>query len=198
MKKIILASQSQTRQTLLRNASVSFEAVNARIDEEALKQSLRAANLAPRDMVDQLAEAKAAKIARKFPEAVVLGCDQILEFEGHISSKPQNRDQARDQLIRLRGGSHKLLSAVVIYDECEPIWRHVGVVRLHMATFTDTYLDDYLSRNWPAIQSSVGGYMLESEGIRLFSRIEGSYFDVLGFPLIEVLNYLSLRGFIDR
>ncbi len=198
MKKIILASQSQVRQSLFRNAGLSFEAINARIDEDMLKQSLGAAELSPRNIVDQLAEAKAAKVSRKFPDAVVLGCDQILEFKGKLFSKPHNLEQARDQLICLRGGVHKLLSAVVIYDECEPIWRHIGEVRLHMASFSDAFLEAYLVRNWPAIQSSVGGYMLESEGIRLFTRIDGSYFDVLGLPLIEVLNYLSLRGFIER
>ena len=90
------------------------------------------------------------------------------------------------------------MSAAVIYHEVKPIWRHIGVVRLFMAEFSDSYLDAYLARNWPDIAQAVGAYMLESEGIRLFSRVEGSYFEVLGLPLTEVLNFLALRGFIER
>ena len=198
MQKIILASQSVVRQQLLQNAGVSFIAENARIDESLLKTSLLAECAPPRDLVDQLAEAKAAKLARKNPDAVVIGCDQILEFEGNILSKPDSLEDARAQLTMLRGKSHKLMSAAVIYHEAHPIWRHIGVVRLFMAEFSDSYLNAYLARNWPDIAQSVGAYMLESEGIRLFSRVEGSYFDVLGLPLTEVLNFLALRGFIER
>ena len=198
MQKIILASQSAIRQQLLQNAGVSFIAENARIDESLLKTSLLAEGAPPRDLVDQLAEAKAAKLARKNSDAVVIGCDQILEFEGNVLSKPDSLEDARAQLTMLRGKSHKLMSAAVIYHEAQTIWRHIGVVRLFMAEFSDSYLDAYLSRNWPDIAQAVGAYMLESEGIRLFSRIEGSYFDVLGLPLTEVLNFLALRGFIER
>jgi len=198
MQKIILASQSAVRQQLLQNAGVSFIAENARIDEPLLKTSLSAEGAPPRDLVDQLAEAKAAKLARKNPDAVVIGCDQILEFEGNILSKPDSMEDARAQLTMLRGKSHKLMSAAVIYHEAQPIWRHFCVVRLFMAEFSDSYLDAYLARNWPDIAQAVGAYMLESEGIRLFSRVEGSYFDVLGLPLTEVLNFLALRGFIER
>ena len=198
MQKIILASQSAVRQQLLQNAGVSFIAENARIDEPLLKTSLSAEGAPPRDLVDQLAEAKAAKLARKNSDAVVIGCDQILEFEGNILSKPDSLEDARAQLTMLRGKSHKLMSAAVIYHEAQPIWRHIGVVRLFMAEFSDSYLDAYLARNWPDIAQAVGAYMLESEGIRLFSRVEGSYFDVLGLPLTEVLNFLALRGFIER
>ena len=198
MQKIILASQSAVRQQLLQNAGVSFIAENARIDESLLKTSLLAEGAPPRDLVDQLAEAKAAKLARKNPDAVVIGCDQILEFEGNILSKPASLEDARAQLTMLRGKSHKLMSAAVIYHEAQPIWRHIGGVRLFMAEFSESYLDAYLARNWPDIAKSVGAYMLESEGIRLFSRVEGSYFDVLGLPLTEVLNFLALRGFIER
>ena len=198
MQKIILASQSAIRQQLLQNAGVSFIAENARIDESLLKTSLLAEGAPPRDLVDQLAEAKAAKLARKNSDAVVIGCDQILEFEGNVLSKPDSLEDARAQLTMLRGKSHKLMSAAVIYHEAQTIWRHIGVVRLFMAEFSDSYLDAYLSRNWPDIAQAVGAYMLESEGIRLFSRVEGSYFDVLGLPLTEVLNFLALRGFIER
>ena len=79
----------------------------------------------------------------------------------------------------------------------EPIWRHVGVVKLRMRQASASYLDGYVERNWESIQHSVGGYKLEEEGVRLFHRIDGDYFNVLGLPLLELLAYLTLRGAIE-
>ena len=79
-----------------------------------------------------------------------------------------------------------------------PIWRHIGQVRLRMRAFSDDFLDGYLDRNWPEISHCVGGYQLEGEGVRLFSRVDGDYFTVLGLPLMEMLNYLTLRGDLQQ
>jgi septum formation protein len=84
----------------------------------------------------------------------------------------------------------------VLYDGGEPIWRHVGQARLTMRDFSEAYLDDYLARSWPDISQSVGAYMLEAEGVRLFNRIDGDYFTILGLPLLPLLSYLATRGFI--
>lgn len=194
---LILASTSEIRQSLLRNANVPFTAQAAAIDEESIKAALVHEGARPLEIADALAEGKARKISARFPEHLVLGCDQVLDFEGTILSKPKTPDEARDQLILLRGKRHKLLSAAVIYHDREPIWRHIGEVRLHMREVSDHYLDGYLHRNWDSIRHSVGGYKLEEEGVRLFDRIEGSYFNVLGLPLLELLSYLALRGDID-
>jgi len=94
----------------------------------------------------------------------------------------------------MRGDRHTLLSAAVIYEGGKPLWRHIGVVRLRMRDASDAYLQEYVTRNWDSIREAVGGYKLEEEGVRLFSRIEGDYFNVLGMPLLEILNYLTLRG----
>lgn len=91
-----------------------------------------------------------------------------------------------------------LLSAAVIYESGEPVWRHVGQVRLAMRQASDSYLRDYVDRNWDSIRHAVGAYKLEEEGIRLFTTIDGSYFNVLGLPMLELLNYLGLRGIIDQ
>jgi septum formation protein len=110
--------------------------------------------------------------------------------------KPDTLDDARDQLIRLRGHKHALHSALVVFDHGQPVWRHIGTARLTMRDFSDDYLDAYLSRNWPQIGYSVGGYMIESEGIRLFATVEGDYHTILGLPMLPLLSWLSLRGFI--
>jgi septum formation protein len=126
----------------------------------------------------------------------VLGCDQVLDHDGIPWGKPESADAARAQLRALRGQTHRLFSAVVLYDAGQPVWRHVGEVRLTMRPFSDDYLDVYLGRNWPAVADSVGGYKLEEEGARLFQSIDGDYFTVLGLPLLPLLGYLGQRGWI--
>ena len=196
-RPIILASSSQIRRQLLRNAAVRFESDSPRLDEDAIKSALLDEGASPRDIADALAEAKAMKLSRKRPEALVIGCDQVLDFEGAILSKPGSPEEARDQLSRMRGKRHALLSAVVLCHQGSPVWRHVGQVRLQMRDVSDGYLDGYLQRNWDSIRHAVGGYKLEEEGVRLFSRIEGDYFTVLGLPLVELLSYLSASGDLD-
>ena len=192
--QIILASGSKIRAQLLQNAGVEFTTVVARIDEEMMRQSLTAEEASPRDIADTLAEMKAQKVASKHPEALVIGCDQILSFENACLAKPKSPEDAIAQLKAMRGKRHQLLSAAVIYGEGKPLWRHVGVVRLHMRDVSDAYIAAYVARNWESIQHSVGAYKLEEEGVRLFTRIEGDYFNVLGLPLLDLLSYLTLRG----
>jgi septum formation protein len=191
---LVLASASPIRRALLENAGVSIEITPARIDESGVRNALVSESLSPRDIADALAEMKATKVSLKQRERLVLGCDQVLDLGGEILSKPATVEEARAQLQRLRGRAHDLLSAAVICQDGAPIWRHVGRVRLTVRAFSDAWLDDYLDRNWPDVSGCVGAYKLESEGVRLFSRIEGDYFTVLGLPLLDVLAFLTLRG----
>ncbi|WP_270725206.1 Maf family protein [Shimia sp. Alg240-R146] len=191
---LVLASGSEIRAQLLRNAEVEFDINPGRVDEEMIRRSLEAEGATPRDIADALAEAKARKISAKTPGALVLGCDQVLDFQGKVMSKPIDVDHARTQLTQLRGQRHMLHSAAVLYENGEPVWRFVGTVRLFMRKFSDGYLDAYLARNWDSIRHSVGCYKLEEEGVRLFEKIDGDYFTVLGMPLVEILSYLTLRG----
>lgn len=191
---IILASASEIRATLLRNAGLNVEVSPARIDEDAIKLALQAEDAPPRDIADTLAEMKARKVSFGRPDALVLGCDQVLQIDKDCLSKPSSPEDAVAQLKRLRGKTHKLLSAAVLYYAGEPQWRFVGEVRLTMHTLSDEFIEDYVARNWDSIRYSVGGYKLEEEGARLFSRVNGDYFTVLGLPLLDLLSYLSLRG----
>jgi septum formation protein len=194
---LILASGSASRQAMLRQAGVPFEAHPVRIDEEAIRHALQAEGAKPHDVADALAEYKAIKAAGRFPEARILASDQVLDLKGTIFSKPADRDGAKACLARLSGQTHRLLSAAVIYDGGEPVWRAIGQARLTMHSLTEAEIDAYLDRAWPDVASSVGAYHAESHGARLFSRIDGDWFSVLGLPLLNVLSFLRQRGWLD-
>jgi septum formation protein len=196
--KFILASASNIRSQLLAQAGLEHSVQPARIDEETIRDALVAEAASPRDIADALAEMKARKISEKQPGALVLGCDQVLDHRGRLLGKPETAAEALKQLKAMRGDRHTLLSAAVIYEDGKPIWRHVGQVRLHVRDATDDYLEGYVGRNWHSIQHAVGAYKLEEEGVRLFTRIEGDYFNVLGLPLLELLSFLTLRGDLER
>jgi len=193
---IVLASGSAIRAEMLRNAGVEILVTTARVDEQALKQSMQNQHALPRDIADALAEVKARRVSGNSPGALVIGCDQVLDFKGRLLSKPDSPDQALDQLSQMRSSRHDLFSAAVICHDAIPVWRHVARVQMYMRSATDAYLRDYVDRNWGSIRHSVGAYLLEDEGVRLFERIDGDYFSVLGMPLLEILNYLTHRGAI--
>ena len=191
---LILASASPTRAAMLRDAGVEIETRPARVDEAAVKDALAAEGAPPRDVADALAELKATRVSLKAPDRLVLGADQVLEFDGRVHDKPRDRADAREQLRAFAGKAHRLLSAAVAMRDGEPLWRHVGVARLHVRPFTDAFLDAYLDRMGEDVTRTVGGYRLEGLGAQLFARVEGDHFTVLGVGLLELLGWLRAEG----
>lgn len=194
MTVLTLASSSTIRATLLRNAGLAIEVAPARIDEDALRDALLAEGAGPRDIADALAEHKARRVAGRQPRGLVLGCDQILECDGTLLSKPETPDDARAQLRSLRDRTHRLFTAAVLYADAEPVWRHVTVCRMTMRAFSDRFLDSYVQDHWQDIRHCVGCYQIEGPGLRLFSRIEGDLFAIQGLPLLELISILTTRG----
>ncbi|PWJ21754.1 Maf family protein [Jannaschia seohaensis] len=188
---LTLASSSRTRQKMLSDAAIPFEAVPARVDEASVREALLAEGHGPRAVADALAELKALRVRRP---GLVLGCDQTLDHQGELLGKPASPEAAVAQLMRLRGGSHKLHSAAVLAEDGRPVWRHVGDVTMVMRPASPAYLDDYVARNWDTIRHSAGAYTLEGEGARLFHQVRGDFFSVLGLPLLPLIDYLVTRG----
>jgi septum formation protein len=197
-EKLVLASGSRIRADLLTQAGVTFRVKVARVDEAMVRDSLVSEKIVPRDIADALADLKAQRVSGQMPGAFVLGCDQVLEAAGLLLAKPTSPDDLKSQLTGLCGQTHRLHSAAVVYQSGQPIWRFVGTAKMKMRFFSDAYLDKYITDNWSMVRHCVGGYALEAEGVRLFSKIDGDYFTVLGLPLLEVLAFLTERGVIQE
>ncbi|MEG8041050.1 nucleoside triphosphate pyrophosphatase [Sphingomonas sp. LR60] len=189
---LILASQSASRTTMLAAAGVPFTAEPAYADEAALKAAM--AGRHPRDIADALAELKALKVSARHPGHLVLGSDSLAVLDdGTILDKPTSRDEARDHLTRMSGKRHDLVSAAVIAENGQAVWRIVDKAKMFVRALSPAFIETYLDAEWPEIAGCVGCYRIEGPGAQLFARIDGSQFTVLGMPLLPVLDYLRVR-----
>ncbi|MFK3889599.1 Maf family protein [Sphingomonas sp. NPDC079357] len=189
---LILASQSASRTMMLAAAGVPFTAEPAYADEAALKAAM--AGRHPRDIADALAELKALKVSARHPGHLVLGSDSLAVLDdGMILDKPTSRDEARDHLARMSGKRHDLVSAAVIAENGQAVWRIVDKAKMFVRPLSPAFIETYLDAEWPAISGCVGCYRIEGPGAQLFTRIDGSQFTVLGMPLLPVLDYLRIR-----
>ncbi|GHC74401.1 Maf-like protein [Limoniibacter endophyticus] len=197
MQKIILASQSPFRRTLLQNAGLSFETISADIDERAAEAPMRQTGATPADIAEVLAIAKAMDVSARIPSALVIGCDQTLSLDEEIYHKPESMEAARRHLLSLSGKTHQLNSAVVLVKDGELIWSHTGVADLTMRKLDPAFIGRHLARVGDVALKSVGAYQIEGEGIQLFEKIEGDYFTIVGLPLLALLEKLRELGAID-
>lgn len=198
MTSLVLASASSSRARLLQEARVPFEVHPALVDEEAIKESMLADGADGRAIADALAELKAIRIAVSHPGTLVLGADQVLVCDGRLFSKAETMDAAAEQLRRLRGRPHQLVTAAVLAKDGAAIWRHVDVSTLWMRDFGDAFLGSYLAAEGDGVLGSVGCYRLEAMGAQLFERIEGDYFSILGLPLVPLLTALRQHGVVAQ
>lgn len=196
---LVLASTSQARRALLAAAGVPHEAAAPGIDEEAAKAALRAEGVDARGLADALAELKARRLSARRPSDLVLGCDQVLALDDGVTlDKPESREEAAAQLARLRGRTHRLISAAVACEGGRPVWRAIEQASLAVRGFSDAWLERYLDAEWPAIGGCVGGYRFEGLGAQLFDTVTGSQAAILGLPLLPLLAWLRERGVIAR
>jgi septum formation protein len=185
---LVLASQSLTRQALLANAGIDFEAVAADLDERAVQQA--SGLLAPGDIAALLAREKALSVSSRQPGKYVIGADQTLAQGERLFSKPAGRPQAKEQLCALAGRRHELHSAVAVARDGEILFETVAIAGMTMRRLGEAEIDAYLNQAGDAVTSSVGAYQLEGLGVHLFERIEGDHFTILGLPLLPLLAFL--------
>jgi len=187
-ERLVLASQSRTRQLVLANAGIDFEAIPADIDERAAQQS--AGLSAPADIAALLARAKAVAVSLKKPARYVVGADQTLALGQRLFNKPLSRTEAAEQLRGLAGRTHELNSAVAVAHGGEIVFVHVALARMTVRPLSEVEIEAYLDRAGEVVTSSVGAYQLEGLGVHLFERVEGDHFTILGLPLLPLLAFL--------
>ena len=185
---LILASRSQTRQALLANAGIDFEAVPADIDEREIQKASGLS--APGDIAAFLARQKALWVSSRQPDRFVVGADQTLARGARLFSKPAGRAQAAEQLRALAGGSHELHSAVAVARDGQILFEGAAVARMTMRQLGEPEITAYLDEAGEAVTSSVGAYQLEALGVHLFEHIAGDHFTILGLPLLPLLAFL--------
>jgi septum formation protein len=195
---LILASASKARRAVLEGAGLRFETRITGVDEAAIKEAAQAEAISADQAALILADAKAERVARSAPDALVIGADQLLVCDGAWFDKPPDMAAARAHLQRLRGRRHELVTALVCHRGGQRIWQHVAKPRLTMRDFSEAFLEAYLAAEGEALLSSVGAYRLEGHGAQLFDRIEGDQPAILGLPLLPLLGFLRQHGVLLR
>jgi septum formation protein len=191
---LVLASKSLARRQMLVAAGVPVEALPSDLDERAFEQTL--GDIGPAEMALRLAREKATAVAARMPGRLVIGADQTLALGRRRFSKPADADEARVQLLALRGQTHTLHSAVALVRDDELMFEHADAARLTMRDISDAFLEIYLESAGNTVTESVGGYQLERTGIHLFERVEGDHFTILGMPLLPLLAAMRRYGFL--
>ena len=194
-KKIILASKSKVRKEILDKNNITSTVKPSNIDEDIIKTSLLSKKANPEIISKNLAEVKANKISIKYPDKLVLGADSVIDLEGKLMSKPENRENALEILKELNGKSHYLISSVCISKNGMMIWNYTDKARLTMKNFTKEELKQYLSKISNETLYAYNVYQIESEGRHLFTSIEGDENTIMGLPIKKIKEYLKIHGY---
>ena len=194
-KKIILASKSKVRKEILDKNNITSTVKPSNVDEDIIKTSLLSEKASPEIISKNLAEVKANKISIKYPDKLVLGADSVIDLEGKLISKPENRETALEILRELNGKAHHLISSVCISKNGMMIWNYTDKAKLTMKNFTEEELKQYLSKISNEALYNYNVYQIESEGRYLFTSIEGDEDTIMGLPIKKIKDYLKIHGY---
>jgi len=189
--KIILASQSKVRKEILDKNNINCIVERSNIDEDLIKKSLLNEGASPEIISKNLAELKANKVSEKKSGEIVLGADSVIDLGGEIISKPKNRDEALENLKKLNGKKHYLISSVSISKNGSMIWNHTDKAELTMKDFTEEELKGYLSKIPDEKLYAYNVYQIEGKGRSLFSKIKGDENTIMGLPIDKIKEYLQ-------
>ena len=193
MLKIILASQSKVRKKILDEHNILNEVRPSNVDEDVVKSSLLKEEASPEIISKNLAELKANKISGKYSDNLVLGADSVIDLNGELISKPDNREEALEILRKLNGKKHYLISSVCISKNGSMVWNHTDKATLTMKKMNDDELKNYLAKISDEALYAYNVYQIEGEGRNLFSSIEGDEDTIMGLPIKKIKEYLSLQ-----
>ena len=191
MYKLILASKSKVRKEILDKNNISAQVQPSSVDEDPIKKSLLNENASPEIISKNLAELKASKVSQKNFDVLVLGADSVIDLEGELISKPQDREEALSILKKLNGKKHNLVSSVCISKNGSMIWNHTDKATLTMKKFSNEELEEYLSKISDESLYAYNVYQIEGEGKNLFLKIEGDKNTIMGLPVKKIKEYLN-------
>ena len=191
MPKIILASKSEIRKKILEDNNIDCEMIPSNLDEEPIKIHLMNDGASPELISKNLAELKANKVSLSQRDKLVLGADSVINLDENIISKPKDRKEAFEILVKLNGKKHELISSVCISRNGNMIWNYSDKAILEMKNFKNEYLKNYLSKITDKALYSYNVYQIEGEGKKLFNSIEGDLTTVMGLPIVKIKNYLE-------
>lgn len=188
---LILASQSKSRQSMLKNSGVEYRAIPADLDEENIMATLESEGASSGQIALELAKAKAMFISKQHPNDYVIGSDQVLSMDEVLYSKANNKTEAIERLMLFQGKEHFLTSAVCVAKAGEILWHKADVAALKMKEMSHEAIEKYTETAGDDLTSCVGCYAIEGAGIRLFHDIRGDHFTIMGMPLLPLLTYLD-------
>ena len=192
--KIILASKSKVRKEILDKNNIESVVEHSNVDEDIVKLSLIKERATPEIISKNLAELKANKVSLKNTDNLVLGADSVIDLDGELISKPENRKEAIEILKKLNGKSHLLISSVCISKNGSMIWNYTDKAKLTMKNFSENELEEYLSKISDENLYAYNVYQIEGEGRNLFTSINGDENTIMGLPIKKIKEYLEIHG----
>ena len=189
--KIILASKSGVRQQILKDNNIIFDVVHSNVDEDMAKESFLSEGADPLIISKNLAELKAVKVSKNFPDTLVLGADSVISLNDNLINKPKSRDEALKILLKLNGSIHYLISSVCFVKNGSMVWNFTDKSELKMKNLSLKDIESYLKKIDTKTLLSYGVYQIEANGLDLFEYVKGDKDSIMGLPVKEIINYIN-------
>ena len=191
--KIILASKSGVRRQILKDNNIIFDVVHSNVDEDMAKESFLSEGADPLIISKNLAELKAVKVSKNFPDTLVLGADSVISLNDNLINKPNSREEALKILLKLNGSIHYLISSVCFVKNGSMVWNFTDKSELKMKNLSLKDIESYLKKIDTKTLLSYGVYQIEANGLDLFEYIKGDKDSIMGLPIKQIKDYIKIQ-----